>query len=167
MSSLVLGSTCNPSEICTVDPASYNLLQEQYTSLNNLYNGLLEDNKNLNDTISILKLELANITSERDYYKFQYENGSLGKISVKDFYLNIDNIINNYNQTIINFYITIAIVFVLEIGLFSFALIKMKNNFKAITHKYEQSVTKINSIIASETNNSITVHESNKSKKSI
>lgn len=57
-------------------------------------------NKTFEEEILNLTRVLNETIQDRDYYKNLYENSSIGKISVRDFYLNINNSINNYNDKI-------------------------------------------------------------------
>ena len=167
-SPLAYAAVCNPAEICTVNPADYEalkyqygVLQSNYQSLNTSYFTLLNQYSDLNTSdrliIADLSLRLGNATAERDYYRALYENSSLGKISVRDFYMTIDNLVYNFNQsfddhrkeinmefTEIHYYIFILIfAILLEIVLFKLNLFKTLIKIKGINFIYKKSTSTV------------------------
>ena len=122
----------------------YTNLQTNYTSLKDKYNStnttLWDSIDNLTKTLNETKNNLSLTIIDRDKYKSLYENSSLGKISIQDFYTTVNNFETKIDQSIkdlnieINnriFWLTLSIVLVLDILLWP---IKVK--VKAIWNTY-------------------------------
>ena len=121
--------------------------------INSSYWQLLEDYSKLDSNYKTLLQNYSNIKSERDYFENMYLNTSLGKMTIGEFIMYMNNIENNYNtinqsiSTQVNQMITIrnwtiGISITLSLALLSITFIFFKQIRKYITTKFSE-ITKI------------------------